>query len=153
MAEKQQKVLNKIQHSINCGQTTPLGTKPNDECYTSMQDILNEMAYWAGLGKFQGKNIICPCDWDIVEGEDIYSIKITYNDMDVDVVGNDVKKIEVEYNLWDEENNQTTIQLKEDEIDNFLKNKLTCNFIRTFTQNARVWGIKSITASGYNPAN
>ena len=37
---KQQKVLNKIKHSINCGQKTPLGTKPNDECYTSMQDII-----------------------------------------------------------------------------------------------------------------
>ena len=153
MAEKQQKVLNKIKHTSNCGQTTPLGTKPNDECYTSMQDILNEMTYWADLRKFQGKNIICPCDWDIVEGQDIYSIKITYNETGVSVLGNDVKKIEVVYNLWDEENKQITIQLKEDEIDNFLKNKLTCNFIRTFTQNARAWGIKSITASGYNPAN
>ena len=153
--EKQEKVLKKIKHSINCGQTTPLGTKPNDECYTSMSDILKEMSYWANLNKFNGKNIICPCDWDIVEGEDIYSITIKYNDDDVDVNGNSVHKIEsVIYNLWNEgEDKLIPIQLKEDEIDEFLRDKLTCNFIRTFVQNARKWGIKSITASGYNPAN
>lgn len=150
---KSQKVLNKIKHSINCGQKTPLGTKPNDECYTSQQDILNEMGYWAGLNKFQGKRIICPCDWDIVEGEDIYSITISYED-EFKVTGNDVHKLpKITYDLWDEEDNKfITIDLKEDEIDDFLKNKLTCNFIRTFTQKARAWGIKSITASGYNPA-
>ena len=75
--EKQEKVLKKIKHANNCGQTTPLGTKPNDECYTSLQDILNEMCYWADKGKFRGKNIICPCDWDIIKGQDIYSI--TFN--------------------------------------------------------------------------
>ena len=53
---KQQKVLNKIKHSINCGQKTPLGTKPNDECYTSMQDIINELGYWAELNKFENKS-------------------------------------------------------------------------------------------------
>ena len=52
------KILKKIKHSINCGQTTPLGTKPNDECYTSMSDILKEMSYWANLNKFNGKNIM-----------------------------------------------------------------------------------------------
>lgn len=154
MAEKQQKVLNKINKKSQTSQNIhKLKLKPNDECYTSMQDILNELQPWADLGKFQGKNIICPCDWDIVEGKDIYSIKINYNETGVNVLGNDVKKIEVVYNLWDEENNQITIKLKEDEIEEFLRDKLTCNFIRTFAQNARAWGIKSITASGYNPAN
>ena len=57
---KSQKVLDKIKHSIDCGQTTPLGTKPNDECYTSQQDILNEMGYWAELNKFRNKRVICP---------------------------------------------------------------------------------------------
>lgn len=151
---KQQKVLNKIKHSINCGQKTPLGTKPNDECYTSMQDIINELGYWAGLNKFENKRIICPCDWDIVEGENIYSITISYEDK-FKVTGNDVyKEPKVTYDLWNEEEDKfVTIDLKEDEVEDFLKNKLTCNFIRTFTQKARAWKIKSITASGYNPAN
>lgn len=153
---KEQKILNKIAGANGkTGHAQPLGTKPNDECYTAMSDILKEMNHWANLNKFNGKNIICPCDWDIVEGEDIYSITIKYNDDDVDVNGNSVHKIEsVIYNLWNEDEDKLIpIQLKEDEIDGFLRDKLTCNFIRTFVQNARKWGIKSITASGYNPAN
>ena len=153
---KEQKILNKIAGANGkTGHAQPLGTKPNDECYTAMSDILKEMNPWANLNKFNGKNIICPCDWDIVEGEDIYSITIKYNDDDIDVNGNSVHKIEsVIYNLWNEEEDKLIpIQLKEDEIDEFLRDKLTCNFIRTFVQNARKWGIKSITASGYNPAN
>lgn len=59
---KQKKIINKIKY--DSGQTTPLGTKPNDECYTSMQDIINELSLWKD--KFRNKNIICPCDWDIL---------------------------------------------------------------------------------------
>lgn len=46
----------------------------------------------------------------------------------------------------------TEIKLEEDKVEDFLRDKLTCNFVRTLTQNAKRWGIKSITASGYNPA-
>lgn len=156
--EKQEKVLNKINNSLKHGNEGQLGTKKNDECYTDMNDILSEMTYWANLGKFQNKNIVCPCDWDITDDENIYSITITYKDQDVEVIGNNVYKAvkAVTYDLWsgtEEEPVITKVDLKEDEIEDFLRNKLTCNFIRTFTQNARAWGIKSITASGYNPAN
>ena len=147
-ARKQEKVLKGIQRSTEIGDGPSVKRKPNDECYTSMQDILNEMSYWANLGKFKGKNIICPCDWDICPEDDIYSIRITYNKNDVEVIGNDV---EVELGLFDERNESTIIKLEECEIDNFLKDKLVCNFVRTFAQQARNWGIKSITASGYNP--
>lgn len=152
--EKAQKILNKIKHSNNCGQKTPLGTKPNDECYTSQQDILNEMQYWAGLNKFKNKKIICPCDWDIVEGEEIYSITISFENNNFVVTGNSVhKKPKIVYELFSEEENKLiTLNVKEEEIDDFLQNKLTCNFIRTFVQKAKAWGIKSVTASGYNPA-
>ena len=69
--DKQEKVLKLIKQES--GKTTPLGTIPNDECYTSMQDILNELSQWSH--KFENKNIICPCDWDIVDDEDdIYSL-------------------------------------------------------------------------------
>lgn len=159
--EKQDKVLNKINNSLKHGNEGQLGTKKNDECYTSMQDIINEMTYWANLGKFQGKNIICPCDWDIVNGEDIYGIKIEYKENCVETnVFKTIKSVVIKkYNeLFETEEEADTIklveyELKEDEIEDFLRNKLTCNFLRTFTQNARRWGIKSITASGYNPAN
>ena len=156
--EKQEKVSRKIKNSLMHGNSGQLGVKKNDECYTSMQDILDEMSYWANLGKFNGKNIICPCDWDITDDENIVGITITYKDSGVDVVGNNVYKAvkEVVFDLWTVEDDRPQIvklPLAEDEIEDFLRNKLTCNFIRVFTQNARRWGIKSITASGYNPAN
>lgn len=153
---KQEKVIKKIKEN-NIGNSCTLGTKNNDECYTSMQDILNELSYWAGLDKFNRKDIICPCDWDITDNENIYSINIIYKDTDVEIIANNVYRSvqSVQIKLWsdDEMSTITTIDLKEDEIEDFLRNKLTCNFVRTLTQNARRWGIKSITASGYNPAN
>lgn len=156
--EKQEKVLKKIKNSLESGQAnTALGVKNNDECYTDMQDILNELSQWAALDKFKGKNIICPCDWDIVGNENIYSITIKYKDSGVEVFGNSAYKAveSVQYDLWSNDDTPviTRITLKEEEIEDFLRDKLTCNFVRTLTQNARAWGIKSITASGYNPAN
>lgn len=154
--EKQDKVLTKIKNSLKHGNEGQLGTKKNDECYTSMQDILNELSYWAILNKFRGKNIICPCDWDIVGDENIYSITITYKAEGIEVIGNGAYKTveSVQYDLWSNDDTPviTRITLKEEEIEDFLRDKLTCNFVRTLTQNARAWGIKSITASGFNPA-
>lgn len=154
--EKQDKILNKIKSCQAYGNEGQLGKKNNDECYTSMQTILDELSQWAALGKFQGKRIICPCDWDIVEGSDIYSVTIEY-EPEFKVTGNSAfKGAKVTYGLfdgWDEDKTVLKeIELKEDEVDDFLRSKVTCNFIRTFAQNARTWGIKSITASGYNPA-
>jgi hypothetical protein len=154
--EKQTKVLNKIKNSLKHGNEGQLGTKKNDECYTSMNDILTELSQWAELDKFRGKNIVCPCDWDIVGNENIYSITITYKEEGVEVVGNGAYKTveSVQYDLWSDDDTPvvTRITLKEEEIEDFLRDKLTCNFVRTLTQNARRWGIKSITASGFNPA-
>lgn len=154
--EKQTKVLNKIKNSLKYGNEGQLGVKKNDECYTSMHDILTELSQWAELDKFKGKNIICPCDWDIVGNENIYSITITYKAEGVEVIGNGAYKTveSVQYDLWSDDATPviTRITLKEEEIEDFLRDKLTCNFVRTLTQNARAWGIKSITASGYNPA-
>lgn len=157
--EKQNKILNKIKNCQVYGNEGQLGKKNNDECYTSMQTILDELSQWAALGKFKDKRIICPCDWDIVGDEDdnenIYSITIEY-EPEFKVTGNSAfKGAKVSYMLFDDLDDGRTapkvIELKEDEVEEFLRDKLTCNFIRTFTQNARAWGIKSITASGYNP--
>ena len=155
---KQNEVLNSIKKVNESGvrkKTFKTG-KPNDECYTSMQDIMDELFYWSKKGKFEGKNIICPCDWnilgDVKDNKNVYSITISYSDNGVDVLGNSVKKAAVQISLFDEENKPTKIDIKENEIDDFLRNELVCNFVRVLTQNARKWGIKSITMSGYNPA-
>ena len=163
--EKQQKVLKNIHKDVAA---TTLGKKNNDECYTSMQDILNELSYWAALGKFTGKKIVCPCDWDVTDDKDIYGIEIDYKEDPAEISAfKSVKSVKitkvVEYpgTLFEtsseikEESVETKLveyELREDEIEDFLRDKLTCNFVRTLTQNARRWGIKSITASGYNPA-
>ena len=158
---KQNKVLNRINRAIESGQTTPLGTKPNDECYTDMVDIIQELNYWGELGKFKGKNIICPCDWDIDPDNDIYGCYIeftsenngTFNAFDT-VKDVQLQKFNLSSLIFDDStkvnDNYTTIS--PDNVEDFLRNKLTCNFVRTLSQNAKRWGIKSITASGYNPA-
>lgn len=155
---KQNKVLNSIKKANESGAYVRACKKgkPNDECYTSMQDIMDELFYWSKKGKFEGKNIICPCDWnilgDVKDNKNVYSITINYSDNGVDVLGNSVKKASVQIGLFDEENKSTKIDIKENEIDDLLRNQLVCNFVRVLTQNARKWGIKSITMSGYNPA-
>jgi hypothetical protein len=148
--QKQKKVINKINY--NSGQKTPLGTKPNDEMYTSMQDILNELSQWSH--KFEGKNIICPCDWDILDDsdktKDVFSIKIEFNGNKMIGQTNTVKS--VSYTLFDFANNKkTNIKVSHKEIDNFLKERVKCNFIRTFVEHASIWKIKSLSASGFNP--
>jgi len=146
LMEKQKKVLNKIKY--DSGQTTPLGTKPNDECYTSMQDIINEISRWSK--KFDGKNILCPCDWDIVEDENIFSLKIDFDEENIHGHTNTIKSLE--YTLFDTDDNRDNIKIGKKKIDDFLREQLKCNFIRTFVEYAKDWNIKSITASGYNPA-
>ncbi len=145
--EKQQKVLNKIKY--DSGQKTPLGTVPNDECYTSMQDIVNELSYWAD--KFKNKNIICPCDWDIVDDEDgIYSLRIDFDKDEMHGHTNTVKSVRCLY-IKDVDNTESK-EIPKDKVDEFLSKRLKCNFVRTFVEHAKEWQIKSITASGYNPA-
>lgn len=43
--------------------------EPNDEFYTQYNDIANELKHY--LSQFQGKHILCPCDWN----ENIYRWK------------------------------------------------------------------------------
>lgn len=149
---KQNKVLNKL-NQLRDG-TANLGAKNDDEWYTPNGAIQAELDIWANLGKFKGKRIICPCDWDIVSGEDIYSITIDFKDDDVEVTGNSVVKHidKVYYDLWSEEEAKfVEMNVKEEDLEELLYDKLTCNFVRYFAFNARRLGIKSVTASGYNP--
>ena len=186
---KQTKIAKKIANSLKHGNEGQLGTKNNDECYTDANDILRELSKWAALGKFQDKNIICPCDWDILQDKEtgeygvleykgkkyvgVYGIKIIFDTDKFKVLSNNVykcvKRVEFQSfagDLWAEFNEErpavakTTIlthgekiNINEEDFTELLSKKLTCNFIKVLVQNARTWGIKSITASGYNPAN
>jgi hypothetical protein len=173
---KQTKITNKISEALKHGNDGQLGTKNNDECYTDANDILRELSQWAALDKFRGKDIICPCDWDIIQdkvtGEygvleykgkrysNVYGIRIEYDTDKFGVVGNSlykcIKTIEFMGEVYTLEPTQEAtikVEIAEEDIESFLKTKLTCNFILVLAQQARRWGIKSITASGYNPAN
>ena len=144
--EKENKILNKINY--DSGQSKPVKVK-NDEMYTSMDDILSELKHYKKY--FENKNIICPCDWDIVnDNDEIHSIKITFSDQNP-------SKLKIENNIieiiglpfGDQEYKKHTIDA--DKIDDFLREKLRCSFLRVMTQYARQWKIKSVTASGFNP--
>ena len=78
IAEKQNKILNKI--NFNVGNTSKVPQKakknPNDEFYTSLQDIMNELSHYGE--HLRGKDVICPCDWDIFADEDVFSIRIDF---------------------------------------------------------------------------
>lgn len=145
---KQQKIVNTINY--DSGKTTPLGTKPNDECFTSMQDIVNELAHYGYDGKFKGKHIICPCDWDILENEDVYSLRV---DFDENIHAHTNTVLSVSYDLFNDTNGKLqSVKVDKSGIDDFLRNRTKCNFLRTLIENADVWGIKSVSVSGYNPA-
>ena len=118
---------------------------PKDEYAVGMKDVYKELSYWGALGKFIGKDIICPCDWDIVDGENIYAIEIIYGGR-----ASDGLPSSVEVYRCDGES-ITCESIPADKIEHFVYYKLSCNFLRTLTQHAEDWGIKSITASGYNP--
>lgn len=154
----EEKVINKIAHESGHDTAKMIEVKknPNDECYTSMQDIWNELEYWGALGKFRGKRIICPCDWDIEEGGDVYSVTIEYNDNDV-VTMNGITLIEnsverISYDLFNPQKETfEKVEVSRSDFGDFLRKKLTCNFLRTITMRAHAWGVRSVTASGYNP--
>lgn len=149
--------MDNIKKYKKCGNVNTAQKVVNDECYTDVNDIYKELSQWAELGKFKNKNIICPCDWFISEYSYVYSFTITFDDYFkkyIKITTNSVKTIDNNkyYDLWESEVLQSVEHLfTNDQLNKFLNENPTCNFIKVLTENARKWGIKSITASGYNP--
>lgn len=124
-----------------------LRTQPNDECYTSLAEIYNELQHYSK--HFKGKNIICPCDWDILD-DGITSIKIEFDENgQATIYKNCAKK---EYNLITmcEEDTSDLITDK-NAINDFLRKRIKSNFVQFFLTNGGKMGIKSVTASGFLP--
>lgn len=141
----QKKILNAIKPKNEGGHPNVSRKLPKDEYSVGMKDIYEELSYWAEKGKFQGKDIICPCDWDIVDGENIYAIEIIYGTDSIDGIPSSVEVYRCDNNCG-----VTFEKIPDDSVEEFIFYKLKCNFLRTLTQHAEDWGIKSITASGYN---
>lgn len=156
MSQKQNKVLNKINY--DSGQKTPSGTISNDECYTPLQSIIDEIKNYPPSYFFK-KNGLSPFDWDLFSDHpEIYGIKFRFNENgDVDEV----------INLTCDENNRAcpceidTTSIIDISYDNntknfFINNKEVhgprCNFIKAVLNYSKIWKPKSWTFSGYNPA-
>jgi len=146
---KQTKVIKNIKKDSGGGSDglRNAKTNPNDECYTSMDTILTELYHYQK--HFKNKKIICPCDWDICEDENVYSIRIDF-DKNIHLHTN-CHLPEVTLFNFDDKNIQNQRILQADEIENYLNKKVKCNFVRTLFSLGKEWGIRSITASGYNP--
>lgn len=124
-----------------------LKIQPNDECYTSLAEIQKELYHYSK--HFKGKNIICPCDWDILD-DGIISIKIEFNENgEPTIYKNCCKK---EYNLITMcEEDTTEIINDKNAINDFLRKRIKSNFVQFFLINGKKMGIKSVTASGFLP--
>ena len=136
---KQEKVVKNIQKDVGDSASLRLAkTNPNDECYTSMQAIIDELQHYSR--HLKNKKIICPCDWDIVEGEEVYSINISFKE---DVAQGETNTIPEQITIFNANvpyNIESQI-VDENEIKEFFEKRLKCNFIRTLVQNAKKWKI------------
>lgn len=124
--------------------------KSNDECYTPISEIERELSYWASLGKFVGKHILCPCDLNV--GYDVLSIKFVFDTAGVKLVYNDVSR--VSYDLFGLGSDLYPIiecYVQEASVEDILGDSPVSNFVRVLLRHAREWEISSITTSGYNP--
>lgn len=158
MTVKSQRVLKELTRNVS--NQANLHAKNNDECYTSMHDIGAELGRWIELGKLEGKRIICPCDWDIMRDEDCFSITFDFEHgfLKQTVLNKVYRMPKVTYSLFDLVEDvggvpvQKNVVVPENEVDDFLRDRIKCNFLRYLITEAKTCGIKSITASGYDPA-
>ena len=173
---KQEKVLNKINKETPGDNNKLQEAKLNkdDEFYTQRKDIEAELNHWKD--KLVGKRIICPCDWDIFTKEkdkvEVYSLTVEFNDTkEFDVTSptfyiNKIKRVVYQQyksltkagddapslfgDLVEERYVPETVEISGEEADALLADRVTCNFLKYLIGIGKAYGIKSITASGYD---
>lgn len=107
----------------------------DDEFFTLYEDIANEVSLYKD--QLKGKRIICPCDWDESYNEDIvYKKEGFVSPSGLLDIGGTVKQID--------------IQASKNKIEKAL-DLVRCNFVKFLVSHADVFGIKSVSVSGYNP--
>jgi len=109
----------------------------DDEFFTLFEDVSNEVSHYKE--QLKGKRIICPCDWDESYNEEIVFKEEGFvapsNLLDK---GGTIKKIDIKASKKKIEKPLALIK---------------CNFVKFLVAHADAYGIKSISVSGYNPAN
>lgn len=109
----------------------------NDEYYTLWQDIADELPLYKD--QLRGKRIICPCDWD-----DSFDEALVYKEEgyvaphNLFSVGGSVKHIDIAHSKEKIERNLDFVR---------------CNFVKFLVSHAEVYGIKSVSVSGYDPSS
>ena len=168
---KQEKVLKKFDETeMSSDKLREAKKRKDDEFYTQRSDIEKELSHW--VHKFNGRTIICPCDWDIFTKDkdqaEVFSLTVEFNeDRDFDVTSptfytNKVKRVAYKTfksHGYETESLFTTdgtdqyieiVELTGDEADSLLQERVTCNFLKYLIGIGKAFGIKSITASGYD---
>lgn len=109
----------------------------NDEFFTLWEDIANELPLYKE--QFRGKRILCPCDWDESFREAlVYKEEGYVAPTDLLSVGGTIKRIDIK-------NSKNKIERD--------LNSVKCNFVKFLVSHAEAYGIKSVSVSGYNPAD
>ena len=153
---KQKKIVNKI--TFGCGNTVDImknaQKEKDDEFYTPLQPIVNELSHWGN--KLTGKHIICPCDWDVLTDQDVFSIRAEFskkrekNKFSRTYYINKVEHIS--YSLWDDNEDRLSSPtiIDGDDADELIKDRVTCNFFKFLCELGEEYGALSVTASGYD---
>jgi hypothetical protein len=166
----QEKVLKKFEDTDMSSDKLRLAKKKkDDEFYTQRSDIERELSHWTH--KFKGKNIICPCDWDIFTKEKdkavVFSLTVEFSeDSEFDVASptfytNKVQKVSFKTFKYQDDQiadlfsgdtaeSFEVTELSGDDADKLLQERVTCNFLKYLIGIGKAYGIKTITASGYN---
>lgn len=135
----------------NRNQMARVKENSNDECYTPIDEIERELSYWASLGKFEGKRILCPCDLKI--SAEVAAVQIDFSPPDtVTIIYNNVER--ENFGLFDLIDKKYEIKksiIDRNKVESILGDSPVSNFVRVFIRHAREWKISAITASGYNP--
>jgi len=108
----------------------------DDEYYTLYEDISAEVSKYKE--QLKGKRILCPCDWDESYNEEIV-FKEENHIIETAMFRNNgsIKRVDIDKS---KEKFEKDINL------------VKCNFVKFLVSLADVYGIKSISACGYDPA-
>ena len=150
--EKQNKIIKKTKYKNGSSkQMQTAKFNPVDEYYTPLNLVSKELNHYGTY--FKGKNIICPCDCDILEDKPVYKIVIEFSEEREEWFASQTGYINAVERLtyYTLENGKyVPTVIYGDEARDFISEKIICNIIKTVVNIGEDYGVKSITASGFD---
>ena len=150
--EKQKKILNRTKYKNGSSKRIQqIKFNPDDEFYTSLNDIHQELNHYGTY--FKGKNIICPCDCDILKDKPVHKIVIKFmqepEEWYISPTGFIWRVDTLTYYTLEGEEYVPTV-IVGDEARDFISANICCNFIKAIVDIGEDYGVKSVTASGFD---